>query len=72
MEYDELRQEYHADLLLKQGYYSYEFLQQDGLTRRTMGSFFETENEYQVLVYYRQQGARFDRLTGYSIMHNAR
>lgn len=72
MEYDELRQEYHADLLLKQGYYSYEFLQQDGLTRRAMGSFFETENEYQVLVYYRQQGARFDRLTGYSIMHNAR
>ena len=72
MEYDELRQEYHADLLLKQGYYSYEFLQQDGLTRRTMGSFFETENEYQVLVYYRQQGARFDRLTGYSIMHNSR
>ena len=72
MEYDDVRQEYHAAILLKQGYYSYEFIQQDGLTSRTMGSFFETENEYQVLVYYRQQGARYDRLAGYSIMHNAR
>lgn len=72
MEYDDIRQEYHADVLLKQGYYSYEYLQQDGLTTRTMGSFFETENEYQVLVYYRGQGARYDRLSAYSIVHNAR
>jgi len=72
MEYDDKRQEYHAAILLKQGYYSYEFIQKDGLTTRTMGSFYETENEYQVLVYYRQQGARYDRLAGYSIMHNTR
>ena len=72
MEYDEAHQQYHAAILLKQGYYSYEFIQKDGLMRRTMGSFFETENEYQVLVYYRQQGSRYDRLAGYSIMHNAR
>ena len=72
MEYDDIHQEYHAALLLKQGYYSYEFLQQDGLTTRTMGSFFETENEYQVLVYYRGQGARYDRLAAYSLCHNTR
>ena len=72
MEYDDINQEYHAAILLKQGYYSYEFLQQDGLTARTMGSFYETENEYQVLVYYRGQGARYDRLAAYSVMHNAR
>ena len=72
MEYDAVHQNYHAAILLKQGYYSYEFIQKDGLMRRTMGSFFETENEYQVLVYYRQQGSRYDRLAGYSIMHNAR
>ena len=72
MEYDDIYQEYHAAVLLKQGYYSYEFIQQDGLTMRTMGSFFETENEYQVLVYYREQGARYDRLAAYSIVHNAR
>ena len=72
MEYDDINQEYHAAILLKQGYYSYEFLQQDGLTARTMGSFYETENEYQVLVYYRGQGARYDRLVAYNTMHNAR
>ena len=72
MEYDDINQEYHAAILLKQGYYSYEYVQQDGLTARTMGSFFETENEYQVLVYYRGQGARYDRLAAYSIVHNAR
>lgn len=72
MEYDEINQEYHAAILLKQGYYSYEYIQQDGLTTRAMGSFFETENEYQVLVYYRGQGARYDRLAAFSIVHNAR
>ena len=72
MEYDDINQEYHAAILLKQGYYSYEFVQQDGLTARTMGSFYETENEYQVLVYYRGQGARYDRLVAYNTMHNAR
>ena len=56
----------------EQGYYSYEFIQQDGLTQRTMGSFCETENEYEVLVYYRQQGSRYDRLAGFSLMHNKR
>ena len=72
MEYDDINQEYHAAVLLKQGYYSYEYIQQDGLTTRAMGSFFETENEYEVLVYYRGQGARYDRLAAYSIVHNAR
>ena len=72
MEYDDAHQYYHAAILLKQGYYSDECVQKDGLMQRTMGSFFETENEYEVLVYYRQQGSRYDRLAGYSIMHNAR
>ena len=72
MEYDAVHQYYHAAILLKQGYYSYEFVQKDGLMQRTMGSFFETENEYEVLVYYRQQGSRYDRLVGFSMMHNAR
>ncbi len=72
MEYDEARECYHAAILLKQGYYSYEFIQKDGLMQRTMGSFYETENEYEVLVYFRQQGARYDRLSGYRLMHNTR
>lgn len=66
MEYDEQHGCYHAAILLKQGYYSYQYVQEDSSTARTMGDFFETENEYMVLVYYRGQGARYDRLVGMS------
>ena len=65
MEYDEAKQQYEVAVLLKQGYYDYQFRQADGATSRTMGDFYETENEYSVLVYYRAQGARTDRLVGY-------
>lgn len=67
MEYDEIHKQYHASLLLKQGYYSYQYRQEDGATARTEGDFYQTENEYSVLVYYRGQGARYDRLVGYSV-----
>lgn len=66
MEYDELAHQYHAAILLKQGYYSYQFRQSNGATFHTVGDFYETENEYSVFVYYRGQGARYDRLVGYN------
>ncbi len=65
MEYNEAQGEYEAAILLKQGYYGYQFRQEDGSTARTMGDFYETENEYSVLVYFREQGSRYDRLVGY-------
>ena len=68
MEYDDIHKQYHTAVLLKQGYYSYQFRQQDGATARTEGDFYQTENEYSVLVYYRGQGARYDRLVGYSVI----
>lgn len=67
MEYDDINHQYHAAILLKQGYYSYQYRQEDGATARTEGDFYQTENEYSVLVYYRGQGARYDRLAGYSV-----
>ncbi len=66
MEYNELRHEYEVAIYLKQGYYGYQFRQEDSSTGHTMGDFFETENEYSTFVYYRGQGARYDRLVGYS------
>ncbi|MBR4644580.1 MAG: DUF5103 domain-containing protein [Bacteroidaceae bacterium] len=69
MEYDEVNKQYHAAVLLKQGYYSYQFRQEDGATARTEGDFYQTENEYSVMVYYRGQGARYDRLVGYSAVN---
>lgn len=65
MKYNDLEERYEATILLKQGYYNYQFITADGSTARTMGNFWETENEYQVMVYYREQGGRYDRLVAY-------
>ncbi len=69
MEYDELNHQYEVAVLLKQGYYDYQYVQEDGATSRTMGDFYETENEYSAFVYYHPQGGRADRLVGYSSVH---
>lgn len=69
MEYDELRRCYTATLSLKQGYYSYRYLlrRSDGTLTGlpSEGNFYQTENQYQALVYYHAVGARCDRLVGY-------
>ena len=69
MTYNRETQAYEATALLKQGYYSYQYLvlRDDGSTMpvSTEGSFFQTVNKYQVLVYYRGLGDRTDRLVGF-------
>lgn len=70
MSYDETKGEYHGKVLMKQGYYSYQYLvlHDDDSTApvSTEGSFFQTVNKYQVLVYYRGQGDRTDTLVGFA------
>ena len=62
MEYDTDKQLYTARILQKQGYYSYQYLliTDDGRPHPlpSEGNFFETENHYQVLVYYKGTGER--------------
>ncbi|MBQ8276905.1 MAG: DUF5103 domain-containing protein, partial [Bacteroidaceae bacterium] len=60
---------YEISLLLKQGYYSYQYLagphgRRTGMTSAE-GNFWQTENEYTILVYYRPAGSRYDRLVGW-------
>ena len=53
---------------MKQGFYNYKYvlidkentLQEGAIS----GNFDETENNYKVLVYYRDLGARYDKLIG--------
>ena len=70
MQYDEGAQCYRLSLLLKQGYYSYQYVwqQSNGQTATvpSEGSFYQTENRYQALVYYRKLGERADRLVGFA------
>ena len=70
MQFDEGAQCYRLSLLLKQGYYSYQYVWQQPngqiATVPSEGSFYQTENRYQVLVYYRKLGERADRLVGFA------
>lgn len=75
MKYDESGKYYHAEIPLKYGYYSYQYLNIPSdtqhpspitysATRLTEGDYFQTENRYLTLVYYRGNGDRFWRLLG--------
>ena len=62
--------QYEATLFLKQGYYDYQYVfLPDGtvVPDETIveGSHYETENEYNILVYFRPVGGRYDRLVGW-------
>jgi len=70
MKYNESTQLYELDLLLKQGYYNYVYTtlsdgNNQGDDSVIEGSFFETENEYLILVYVRLMGTNYDQLLGY-------
>ena len=44
-------------------------LQKTTTTQRVDGSYWQTENEYAIYVYWRPFGARYDRLVGVQILH---
>jgi len=67
--WDPVKQVYTRPLLLKQGFYDYRYVITDKDRKvsgehKISGDFWQTENEYQVLVYYRRPGGRFDELLG--------
>jgi hypothetical protein len=68
MEWNSQDECYECSVQLKQGYYNYQYLVlgPDGVTIpvTTEGNFFQTENKYQALVYYKGVGERTDRLVG--------
>jgi hypothetical protein len=69
MTYNPVSGQYECTMLLKQGYYNYEFAflkdgTSDGTATLFEGSHYETENDYLVLVYFRNPQDRYDRLIG--------
>ncbi|WP_299581344.1 DUF5103 domain-containing protein [uncultured Sunxiuqinia sp.] len=65
---------YELSLLLKQGYYNYQYVYvpqgaQKADASVIEGSHYETENEYQIFVYYRGMSGRYDELVGYQILN---
>ena len=69
MTYDEETGLYTARILQKLGYYSYQYLwlKEDGTTAilPSEGNFYQTENRYQALVYFKGSSERTWRLTAY-------
>ena len=70
MQYDADAKCYWLTALVKQGGYDYQYwfsgkgTQNKTTTQRVDGSYWQTENEYAVYVYWRPFGARYDRLVG--------
>ena len=68
--YNYSRKAYLGSFVLKQGYYNYLYAVQNENGSADIetieGSHWETENTYQILIYNREVGSRFDRLIGYS------
>jgi hypothetical protein len=75
MAYDSVNRVYFQEHLLKQGWYNYQYkvLDAKGNSIPVEGNYFETENEYEVLVYYKALQPRADLLAGYlRIVRNQR
>jgi len=67
---------YELTMLLKQGYYNYQYVYvADGAKKADSvnleGTFFMTENEYQIFAYYRDQASRHDHLVGFVTINSA-
>ncbi len=68
MKYDPKTDTYKNERLFKQGFYNYKYVlvNRDGTVNggAVSGDYWQTENDYTVLVYFRDLGARFDRIIG--------
>jgi hypothetical protein len=69
--FDPARNTFYKNIQLKQGLYDFKYVWKNdntGSVDQTAfeGSYFETGNTYQVFVYYRKPGGRWDELTGFT------
>jgi len=74
MDFDPIKKRFFTNQFLKQGVYDYTYVWVDNTGKADdvpiEGSHFETENEYQLLVYYRPVSGRWDELVGYRLLSN--
>lgn len=75
LSYDYASKVYHTKILLKQGYYSYQYAlkkEDENIADVSIieGSFFQTPNSYFVRVYYRAPSTTFDQLVGWQEIKN--
>ncbi|MEO5985333.1 MAG: DUF5103 domain-containing protein [Ferruginibacter sp.] len=68
MNYNDSTRLYELPAFIKQGYYNYTYITKDiddpAITTQLEGNYFETENSYTVLIYYKSFTDRSDQLIG--------
>ena len=69
MDYNPKKEIYEKALLIKQGFTNYEYVVSDSKSNIDYenaidGNFYQTENNYSVLVYYRESTDRYDKVIG--------
>jgi len=69
MIYDANDKVFKCSLLLKQGFYNYKYVVIENNNQlnegAVSGDFYQTENNYKVIAYYRDLGKRYDRIIGF-------
>ncbi len=75
MTYDFGIKAYTLRILLKQGFYNYEYVICDNNNQipdvsKTEGNYYQTENNYSIFLYNRPQGGQYDELIGYKIVNS--
>jgi hypothetical protein len=74
MVYNPVKEQYECNMLLKQGWYNYEFVylkngDKNAVASLFEGSHYETENDYLIIVYYRNPRERYDRVIASSTIN---
>ena len=76
MTYNNLKNIYELEIKLKQGFYNYKYSVLNKLNKKMegyiSGNFDETENNYKVIIYYRDYGSRYDRVIGYNNINSTK
>ena len=77
LKYSSINKVYNTKMFLKQGYYDYSYAfvknkKGEPDTSELDGNWYETENDYQILVYYRPIGSRYDQLAAIGELNSSR
>lgn len=76
MKYNTISEGYESIIKLKQGFYNYNYILENHNKELNSGyfsgNFDETENNYKVIIYYRNFGSRFDRVIGFNEINSTK
>ncbi len=80
MKYDFKNECFVGKLYLKQGYYNYQYrfkspdklFDNEESAYEAEGNFFQAENEYQILVYYKDYSSTYEKLVGYTMVNSSK